>query len=48
MSLDLKLADPLVLVSLGLFSLMSPMTDVIDSFYELAELFDTYIVSTGP
>lgn len=32
----------------GIFSLMKPMPDAIDAFCELAELFDTYILSTGP
>jgi len=32
----------------GIFSLMSPMPDAIDSFKELSEIFDTYILSTAP
>jgi len=32
----------------GIFSLMAPMPKAIESFNELAELFDTYILSTAP
>ena len=32
----------------GIFSLMSPMPDAIEAFHELAELFDTYVLSTAP
>jgi 5'-nucleotidase len=32
----------------GIFSLMSPMPGAIEAFHELAELFDTYILSTAP
>ena len=32
----------------GIFSLMDPMPGAIESFYELADLFDTYILSTSP
>ena len=32
----------------GIFKLMDPMPDAIESFTELAELFDTYILSTAP
>ena len=32
----------------GVFSLMLPMPKAIESFKELAQLFDTYILSTGP
>ncbi len=32
----------------NIFSLMKPMPDAIDSFNELAEVFDTYILSTSP
>lgn len=32
----------------GIFSLMSPMPDAIESFNHLATLFDTYILSTAP
>lgn len=32
----------------GIFSLMAPMPKAIESFKELAELFDTYILSTAP
>ena len=32
----------------NIFSLMDPMTDAIDSYKELSELFDTYILSTSP
>jgi 5'-nucleotidase len=32
----------------GIFSLMEPMPDAVESFIELAELFDTYILSTSP
>lgn len=32
----------------GIFSLMDPMPDAIESFNELATLFDTYILSTAP
>lgn len=32
----------------GIFSLMLPMPKAIESFKELAELFDTYILSTAP
>lgn len=31
----------------GIFSLMGPMPDAIESFIELAELFETYILSTA-
>lgn len=32
----------------GLFGLMDPMPKAIDSFNELADLYDTYILSTSP
>jgi len=32
----------------GIFSLMLPMKDAVESFNELAEVFDTYILSTAP
>ena len=32
----------------NIFSMMKPMPDAIDSFNELAEVFDTYILSTSP
>ncbi len=32
----------------GIFSLMVPIPKAIESFNELAELFDTYILSTAP
>ncbi|WP_198410855.1 5' nucleotidase, NT5C type [Microbacterium halophytorum] len=32
----------------GLFALMPPMPGAIDAFHELADLFDTYILSTAP
>ena len=32
----------------GIFSLMLPMKDALESFNELAEVFDTYILSTAP
>jgi len=32
----------------GIFARMDPMPDAIESFTELAELFDTYILSTPP
>jgi 5'-nucleotidase len=32
----------------GIFSLMEPMPFAIESFQELANLFDTYILSTSP
>jgi 5'(3')-deoxyribonucleotidase len=32
----------------GIFSLMSPMPNSIDSFKELSKLFDTYVLSTAP
>lgn len=32
----------------GIFSLMQPMPHAIESFEELASLFDTYILSTSP
>lgn len=32
----------------GIFSLMSPMAGAIEAFHELADLFDTYILSTAP
>ena len=32
----------------GIFSLMDPVADAIDSFHLLADLFDTYILSTAP
>lgn len=31
-----------------IFALMDPMPDAIESYRELAELFDTYILSTSP
>jgi len=31
-----------------IFKLMDPMSDAIESFTKLAELFDTYILSTAP
>ena len=32
----------------GIFSLMSPMPGAIEAVHEMAELFDTYILSTAP
>ena len=32
----------------GIFSLMRPMANAVESFEELAKLFDTYILSTSP
>ena len=32
----------------GIFSLMDPVPGAIDSFVELAERFDTYVLSTAP
>lgn len=32
----------------GIFALMDPVPGAIDSFLELAELFDTYVLSTAP
>jgi len=32
----------------GIFALMAPMPNAIEAFKELAELFDTYILSTAP
>lgn len=32
----------------GIFSLMAPVEHALDSFLELAALFDTYILSTSP
>lgn len=32
----------------GLFALMPPMPGAIEAFHELAGIFDTYILSTGP
>jgi 5'-nucleotidase len=32
----------------GIFSLMAPMPNAIEAYKELAELFDTYILSTAP
>ena len=32
----------------GIFSLMTPLPDAIESFNELSKLFDTYILSTSP
>lgn len=32
----------------GLFALMPPITGAIESFRELSELFDTYLLSTAP
>lgn len=32
----------------GIFSLMTPMPNAIESFKELSSLFDTYILSTAP
>jgi 5'(3')-deoxyribonucleotidase len=32
----------------GIFSLMSPMPGAVESFKELAGLYDTYILSTAP
>jgi len=32
----------------NIFSMMDPMTGAIDSYKELSELFDTYILSTSP
>ena len=32
----------------GIFSLMLPMKDAIESFIELSKIFDTYILSTAP
>ena len=32
----------------NIFSLMKPMPDAIESFNELSEMFDTYVLSTSP
>jgi len=32
----------------GIFSLMLPMKDAVESFNELSAVFDTYILSTAP
>jgi len=32
----------------GIFGLMEPMEGAVDSFYKLAEKYDTYILSTAP
>lgn len=32
----------------GIFALMIPMPGAIEAFHELADLFDTYILSTAP
>ena len=32
----------------GIFGLMSPIPDAIESFIELSNIFDTYILSTAP
>lgn len=32
----------------GIFALMTPMPGAIEAFHELADLFDTYILSTAP
>ena len=32
----------------GIFGLMDPMPHAVESFHELAKLFDTYILSTAP
>ena len=32
----------------GIFSLMQPLPNAVESFHTLAELFDTYILSTSP
>ena len=32
----------------GLFALMDPMPGAIQAYFELAELFDTYVLSTAP
>lgn len=32
----------------GIFALMAPMPNAIDAFKELAQLYDTYILSTAP
>ncbi len=32
----------------GIFGLMDPMPDAIESYHKLAERFDTYILSTSP
>lgn len=32
----------------GIFSLMKPMAQAVESFHELGNLFDTYILSTAP
>jgi len=32
----------------GIFALMDPVPDAIDSFNELAAMFDTYVLSTSP
>lgn len=32
----------------GIFSLMQPVVDAVESFEELASLYDTYILSTSP
>ena len=32
----------------GIFGLMEPQPGAVDAFYELSQLFDTYILSTAP
>jgi 5'(3')-deoxyribonucleotidase len=32
----------------GIFALMNPMPDAIESFIELSRVFDTYVLSTSP
>lgn len=32
----------------GIFSLMNPMPDAVESFEELSSLYDTYVLSTAP
>jgi len=32
----------------GIFALMEPQPGAVDAFYELSQLFDTYILSTAP
>lgn len=32
----------------GIFAKMSPLNDAVESFSELSEHFDTYILSTSP
>ena len=32
----------------GIFALMDPMPGAIDAYLELAERFDTYVLSTAP